>query len=78
MKTYYIEIGIDGQRNFTNFVVLASEFSEALNKAGIFIEVESRKKEYKGCEFSIVEISLNDDIREIKRISGKYVDPTFK
>jgi hypothetical protein len=78
MKTYYIEIGSDGSKNYDNFVVLASEFSEALDKAGTYIEVEQRKRANKGMKFEIVEIRLEDEIREIKRFSGAIVQPSFE
>lgn len=78
MKTYYIEIAEGGVRNYENFIVLAREFADALDKAGTYIEIESRKKSNKNCSFEIAEISLKDEVTEIKRISGVYVEPSFK
>ena len=77
MKTYEIVIGFGGAK-YDNFVVLGEEFSEALDNAVSYIEVEQRKKMNKNINLYILSISERDNIKEIKRISGEYVYPSFK
>ena len=84
MKTYEIKIVDEEGGLFDSFIVLATEFSQALykaqsyiEKAQSYIEIESNKKINKGITLEIGCIERMDDIREIAGLSGKFIVPTF-
>lgn len=77
MKTYNIEIADELGGTYADFVVLADEFSEALDKAFAYMEKEKRKKGMKSFTFQIGKIELGFNIKEIHRKCGTVIQPSF-